>query len=436
MSKAKIMKYTHFLISIPLTRDVFIGFLKFWLLFNQKRIAYFWRMIKARVLVWSPIVLCLLISGCKKTQVQRVNTIECLPADWPKEATDLSTYIDSFEIIPLETNENNIIGLVGQIAKFGEYIVVLDKQSQRISAFDSQGNFSHTIGNKGNGPGEYVNPSGFTITPDNRQLVVHVMQKKSLLHYSLEGIFLAEHKLPIKGHKIAFINDTIIGIHTGRMGYNGPSETYFELWITSLDGHILDSLFYYKEALSMDFGANFVPSFENGSVLYTKISDYSIFKVYTDKIDTLYKFDFGAANLDTAFYLKSENFDKIRSLSNKIQGFSTVTNTQSDLLASFSIKGKSQLMLLVNNYTGHQQYIPLDSTGMGYYEGIPVPIPRWADDTHRYSQIPAYLWEAILNELSGKQKEICRKTIPGFQKSEEATEKDNPIILRFKFKDF
>jgi len=378
----------------------------------------------------------LLLSSCKQASVQNDNSIECFPKDWSEEAIDISNYIDDFEIISLETNEDCIIALVGQIAKIDDYLVVFDKLGRKVLAFDFKGKFSHNIGNKGNGPGEYINPIGFITTTDNSELVINVMQEKSLMYYSPKGAFLEEHKLPMRGHRIAFINDTLIGIHSGRMGYNGTSETYFDLWITNKEGVVIDKLFKYNEALSMDYGCNFMPSFEDGSVLYTRMADYSIYRISGNSVDTLYRFDFGSANLDTAYYLRAENFSKVRTLSGKIQSFSTVTNTKSDLLASFLMPGETAPMILVNNLTGNNKYIPLDSTGMGYYFGVPVPIARWADETHRYSVIPAYLWRTVMDDLSHEQKEICRNKITGFQRSEGAMEDDNPIVIRFKFKDF
>ncbi len=378
----------------------------------------------------------LLLTTCTQTTDTDNKAIHCNPNDWSKETTNIGDLIDDFEIIPLETTENNVIGLVGQIEVMNDNLMVSDKQSRKIFAFDRQGNFKHAVGKVGKGPGEYVSFSGFTTTPDKSALVVNYMEKRSLMYYSPDGNFIKMSKVPIKGHLVAFINDSTIAVHSGRMGYNGDSESYFELWMTNELGKVIDSLFNYHEALLMDYGYFFIPSYEKGSILYTKMADYNIYKLSEDQLDTLYRFDFGAANLDTSFYLKAENYNKLQTLSNKIKGINAITNTKAELLASFTMDRQSNVMVVVNSQTKNHKCFFIDSIGMGYYKGIPVPIPRWADETHRYCQIPAYLWQTIVSDLSDNQKEMCRNEIKGFRKAEEASENDNPIIFKFKLKDF
>ncbi|RMF63310.1 MAG: 6-bladed beta-propeller, partial [Calditrichaeota bacterium] len=70
-------------------------------------------------------------------------------------------------------------------------IYVLDGGNCRIQKFDAQGNYSLTIGRKGQGPGEFEQPTHFALTPDER-ILVYDAQRKRLSVFSTGGEFLRD----------------------------------------------------------------------------------------------------------------------------------------------------------------------------------------------------------------------------------------------------
>jgi hypothetical protein len=77
---------------------------------------------------------------------------------------DLSNDIESeFDIIPLETNDNCLIGRVSKIISENNLYYVLDKLSKRIYIFNNKGKFVAVLNRCGVGPNEYVNIDNFIV---------------------------------------------------------------------------------------------------------------------------------------------------------------------------------------------------------------------------------------------------------------------------------
>ena len=93
-----------------------------------------------------------------------VSVLSCSSVAEKEEATvsiDLDNISTRMEIIPLETNDSSLISSVSKIVHRNNRYYILDKEMDRIVAFDDQGKFLNLINKKGNGPGEYTGLSDF-----------------------------------------------------------------------------------------------------------------------------------------------------------------------------------------------------------------------------------------------------------------------------------
>jgi len=70
-------------------------------------------------------------------------------------------------------------------------IYILDRKAIHIKVFDSRGKFVRTIGKKGQGPGEFENPSGIRITPQ-KEILVCDPRSRRVLFFSVDGQFLRQ----------------------------------------------------------------------------------------------------------------------------------------------------------------------------------------------------------------------------------------------------
>jgi len=99
--------------------------------------------------------------------------------------------------IILESHDDALIGEVKRLIVSESYIFILDaKQGKGVFVFDKEGAFVRKIGRIGEGPGEYLNPSDFTINPDSGFVYIldKELQKINTFRIS-DGDFLSSVKM-------------------------------------------------------------------------------------------------------------------------------------------------------------------------------------------------------------------------------------------------
>ncbi len=70
-------------------------------------------------------------------------------------------------------------------------VYVLDMKDSRVKVFDAKGKFVRAFGKAGQGPGEFNQPVGILITPENEVLVEDALNQR-LAFFSLEGTFIRQ----------------------------------------------------------------------------------------------------------------------------------------------------------------------------------------------------------------------------------------------------
>jgi len=132
----------------------------------------------------------LLLVACSK-EVKNGKTI-FLDSEETKQLR-LSNILHNERYIPLETNDNCIIGYINKIQIYDNVIYILDSFfSKKLFAFDLKGKYIHTISQKGHGPGEYIDITDFVIS-DNKIYILN--GRTSIIEFDINGKFLKEEKL-------------------------------------------------------------------------------------------------------------------------------------------------------------------------------------------------------------------------------------------------
>jgi hypothetical protein len=70
-------------------------------------------------------------------------------------------------------------------------VYVLDTKDSRVKVFDAKGKFVRAFGKAGQGPGEFNQPVGILITPENEVLVEDALNQR-LAFFSLAGTFIRQ----------------------------------------------------------------------------------------------------------------------------------------------------------------------------------------------------------------------------------------------------
>ena len=107
----------------------------------------------------------------------------------------LSAFVDSIEYIKLENIENSEIGVIDKIDIKHDTIYILDRyKTKSLKRFSLKGKYIDAIGNMGEGPTEYNEPTDFILTDKN--IILFDQFKCRLMFFNLDGTYLYSKKSP------------------------------------------------------------------------------------------------------------------------------------------------------------------------------------------------------------------------------------------------
>ena len=93
----------------------------------------------------------------------------------------------NFHFIPLETTEACLIGSISDIRITNNRIYILEgKKSEDLLVFDLNGRFITKVGEKGNGPENYVKISDFDIDTANNRIAISDKHRQRMLFFNLD----------------------------------------------------------------------------------------------------------------------------------------------------------------------------------------------------------------------------------------------------------
>jgi len=109
----------------------------------------------------------------------------------PDKYASLDSYIDEITVIPLETNDNCLIGARLAGVKVYRDLIYINSANQQLLVFDLNGNFIREIGKRGQGPGEFIWINDFIFTNDE---TIELLDFKKIDSYTLNGKYIGTIK--------------------------------------------------------------------------------------------------------------------------------------------------------------------------------------------------------------------------------------------------
>ena len=108
---------------------------------------------------------------------------------------DVSEYpeikkVEILDIIQLETKEESLLGTISKVQQVDDQWFV--SSMSKLFVFNSRGEFIHTIGEIGNGPGEISEVMDFWIDSDQKQIVILDTSGRKIVIFNLNGEFQKE----------------------------------------------------------------------------------------------------------------------------------------------------------------------------------------------------------------------------------------------------
>ncbi len=148
----------------------------------------------------------------KETKTDALPVLDLNTLSEDSVIVNLSSLIDDFYVIPLETSEKSLFSYVNYFNICGDYILAGTQEfpgPARLYRFDWEGNFINEIGHPGNGPGEHT---GYAQTLCNcypEEDRVEVKWFGDIQLFNFEGKHLGNLKTPEDVYNLYRFSDSV-----------------------------------------------------------------------------------------------------------------------------------------------------------------------------------------------------------------------------------
>ena len=259
----------------------------------------------------------LFLAGCgNQSKPVSVEQEIITPLSAGNAVDDLLPYIDSVEVVPLETTGKALIGLVGKILLLPNGNVLI-KSTASMFMFSPEGKFLFQIGKNGRGPEEYLTIDDVCLSQDAREL--WILGGCEIVKYSTEtGRFIRKTTLELPEICTGF--DAIASgpghsaclYYCPQMDENNFSEDFYCLYRYDVQGRILQKFLPRK-----DYGLNIAlitQTSDNRYILRPQDSDNICYYLSDSLPVPRVKIDFGKETIknryssDLQTYLRSDYY--------------------------------------------------------------------------------------------------------------------------------
>ena len=199
----------------------------------------------------------------------------------------VSSFIDTFDIVRLETNDSFLLSQVAKVKVVKDRIYVLDIVGNALYVFHLDGSFVGKVSQVGGGPGEYVQLMDFDVSDTSVYLLDFARQ--NILEFNKE--FTYRRSIQYK-----HIASQFVATDSGFCLYNEPSGKEGEHLFTVMDkkGDVLSEMLPRKLAApTYNYGGISAFAKHGGVVYYSPIYGNSI---YSDST-LVWQIQFGAKSL-------------------------------------------------------------------------------------------------------------------------------------------
>lgn len=105
-----------------------------------------------------------------------------------EEDVPMSRFFDAVELIFLETTDEALIGRCSNIQVFEDKLLILDEEvTESLFIYNNDGTFLYKISKIGQGSGEYVSLSDFTINTDKREIYLLDAENRNILRFNIDN---------------------------------------------------------------------------------------------------------------------------------------------------------------------------------------------------------------------------------------------------------
>ncbi len=303
-----------------------------------------------KYLVW--IIFLVTIASCQTHNTEKLDTtIVPIRLDWDNVVDELDYSFmveDSVLAIPLETRDDCLIGEGTKLAYQNNLIYIMDNMSKTIFVFDIKGKLVMKLRAVGNGPGEYINITAFTVV--GTDIVIYDHHVSRLFFYNEKGEHIrTEDASDIWGMDMFLLQDKLYLVNNG----SNSGKGFYHLFTVNPnkpDEH--EAFLPFEDQGNKGWGiGNYAAPLKDEALIYYFPFD-TLYTVKDGKAYPSYCVDFGNKRLPQK-YINGDGYDALRTAirENYITGFQRVV--QSNRYIFISLWGdKGEYVAVYDKETG------------------------------------------------------------------------------------
>lgn len=276
---------------------------------------------------------------------EKQNDIITMQVNEPKE-TLVSEIFDSLSYVVLDdTRDESLIGRVGKLECVDSLFFIKDDKRRLIHKYDDKGNYLSSIGKVGNGPGEYIGLSDFSVDRNKRTLFILDKTGRKILVYDFEGHFLYKMSIEVMANKICVMNGGYALYTSGSDYFTDKKEAFgYNLFFYDEANKLCSKFFPYKPKIDdVIQERNFDYNVDDSILLYHQSVCDTVYLFKSMDVHQKLKIDFGSYSLPFD-KITSENFKEYRSRSNYAV-ITSVLYTQDYLLVNYVFKNRARCFI-------------------------------------------------------------------------------------------
>lgn len=204
-------------------------------------------------------------------------------------------YFKSRKLVKLETTNESLIAQINRLIVYENRYYIFDHQNKSIFIFDESGNYISKIHNIGNGPGEYIQLSDFTIDVKNQRIILLCDIPSCLIYYDMNGQFLDQEKNSNLKRYIAANEDDLIFVNHFE-NYIGIQTRGKYSEFLKIEDYIINKEFY-------SIHPNIIRS---NHTYFFKVYDNVIYELTNVNVLPKYKMQFGNKAVDKSVIIENE----------------------------------------------------------------------------------------------------------------------------------
>lgn len=396
----------------------------------------------------SLVLVCVLSLSCKQENKFDTSCLLINSEFTGKDCAKLSDFVESIEIIPLETNQECLIENIGKIVKHKDfyYIASASNVLNKILVFDKNGRFVYGLDKRGLGPHEYIDIGDFDVI-DNDRIVIVSHSNPGIYVYDMVKDSCVLHKsIDINPNSIIAKDSSFYVMNSGSVFHEETNDLIFRY---DKQANLIESFFCVNNS-TLDVISNIKPLVSLSSYRKDLYFNYpycdTIYSINDAKAVPAYSLDFGNKALSVEALTEAGDMQRIEKIIQNNKGINLLIyyaiNSPYSLFTFMDYQYRGYILIYKSNI--YKSIIANEIVDDLYFKGNKIILKPWklpkllTDNTIYYHIEPADLigyYTKYKKRLSNKEWTIFSKSHPKLVSVvNNLSEDDNPILLKMKLK--